>query len=381
MGRQNKIRHEEFMAKEKQTFDTLRNHSSQKNVKEILALSDINCSSIKKLQNKWINNPHTWNNPHKTKDMDTLRRSLIRFVFVKYPTPKFLETAMLPKYKEERRYNEPIKKVEITNPNEKFIPWFITVAQGGSLYKEHTKGIMTKKETHAFLGAPSTFPIKENIWWAKAYCASNNIGVAGRIARSNLAKKSYDDPFWAATLNFFIRFQVDLSEMNDLLDFISYLYNEDDNYSMNGRSLESVRRRCEEWHRLLNKQKSIGGGTWDGSSIANWSYTQGKGKDRIIWTIKQIKTGKDLLREGQAMRHCVVSYKYKCINGSSSIWSLTSTDPSDNIKRHLTMELTNKNIINQSKGFANRAPRPHEKNIVKRWCYEYDIEYRESYYW
>ena len=385
MGKKNKLREAEFTANEERTFDTLRNHASQKKVKDGIVLSDVMFPTINTNHNNWIKEPNTWINNHKTKDIDTLRRSLIRYVFAKYTAPKFLEKVWLPTTTTDKFYKRDTEtwiedRRDTDNPQVRFVPWYLTVAQGGSLYKEHTKGILSKKETHIFLKAPPKFSVIQNIWWSKAFSESDNIGIAGRVAESNLIRKSYENEFWISVLRFFVRFPTNIHEMNDLLDFFSYMHNENEHYTLKGRSIESVRERCEEWHRFLNKQQNMNGKTWVGNTeIPDWTYIQGKDAKKIVWSITQIKNGKDLLKEGQAMRHCVVAYKNPCIKGTCTIWSLTSTDYAGTTKRNLTLELSKNHIIYQAKGLANRSPRPNENNIVNRWCQEYNIQYKN--YW
>ena len=190
MGKKNKLRYEEFIAKEEQTFDTLRSHASRKKVKDEIVLSDIMFPAINTHYKEWVNKPSSWTNPHKTKDIDTLRRSLIRYMFAKYTAPKFLENFWLPTTLIEKRYDRHTGTyTDVRRDNDNafaaFIPWYLTVSQGGSLYKKHTKGILSKRETHIFLKAPSKFSVLQNIWWARAFSESDNIGFAGRIAESN----------------------------------------------------------------------------------------------------------------------------------------------------------------------------------------------------
>ena len=90
-------------------------------------------------------------------------------------------------------------------------------------------------------------------------------------------------------------------------------------------------------------------------------------------TVRQIKTGNDLFKEGQRMHHCVVSYKYRCMTGDLSIWSLTCEYPPRKMNRGVTIELRNDGTIAQCRGFANRLPYADEVAIVKRWAAEHGL--------
>ena len=67
------------------------------------------------------------------------------------------------------------------------------------------------------------------------------------------------------------------------------------------------------------------------------------------------------------MRHCVSSYAAKCIAGQASIWSLRRR-AAGNTDRLLTIELDRQNRAVQIRGFANRTPRPEERQLLERWA-------------
>lgn len=378
MGRKSRQREEEMLANDRKIMDGLRSHASQrKNRVEAITWEKVIFPAIKTYRTLWINDPSTWVNTRKTKNMDTLRLDMVRYVFGIYRCPSFLEKVWLP------TKDEPHHVRERENVDIEYTTWYLTVAQGGSLFKTCTKGILSKKETHAFIHGPKKYTIKQNIWWARAFCESNeNLGIANRIAQSGLVGRAIDSEFWISVMRFFVRFPTTLNEMNDLIDYFRrHALIENENYSLKGRSLEAVRRSCEEWHRFLNKQASIGGGTWPGSELDNWQCTTGKDEHKIRWKMTQINSGNALLKEGQKMRHCVVSYKRDCVNGKCSIWSLSSADMNGNAKRNLTVELTSRGEVTQARGLANRGPRPNEEAVLRKWCSVNGLRRRENHYW
>ena len=385
MSRKKRNREKEMaLAREERIVGTLRSHASQKKKRiEPLTHQQVDFGLIHTYRDYWIKRPDTWINRHKTKNKDTLRIDMIRHVFGIYSCPRFLENVWLPSENDNtqrRAWNRTPR--ETRKDQSEFISWYLAVAQGKSLYKECTKGILSKKETHMFLSAPSEFNVKQNIWWARAFSESNgDVGLAGKIARSNLVYKDFKNEFWISVMRFFVRFPTTIAEMNDLMDYFVFMLEENENYSLKGRSLEAVRKQCEVWHRFLNKQKTIGGGTWEGCPLDDWMYVQGKDENKIHWFMRQIKTGNDLLKEGQAMRHCVASYKRMCMEGRTSIWSLSSKDYADNFKRNLTIEMNGNYEVVQVRGYANRAARANEQAIVDRWCREHDLRLRNSYWY
>jgi hypothetical protein len=370
MSKIRKQREEDELAHEEKIVGKLRNHPSQKKKKiEALNYKNVTFDDIQAHHKYWVNSPRTWVNRQKTKNLTKLRVDLIRHVFGVYKCPRFLENVWL------------LEK-NGAESELKFVDWYLAVAQGKSLFKECTKGILSKKETHAFLIAPNEFAVEQNIWWARGYCESkNNIGTAGKIAHSNLVMKDYKNEFWISVMRFFVRFPTRVSEMNNLMDFFTYTIRENENYSLKGRSLDTVRKSCEVWHRFLNKQRSIGGGNWDGCPITDSSYSVGKNEQKICWTMTQIKTGNDLLKEGQAMRHCVVSYKRSCMDGGTYIWSLSSKNYNGTMKRHLTIQLNQNFDVVQYQGVGNRDARPNEKTILQRWANDNGIQIKRHTWW
>jgi len=312
----------------------------------------------------WINDPSSWINTKKTKNIDTLQLDMLRHVFGIYRAPLYLENNFL----ERAKWSSERLTARI------YDEWYFTVAQGGSLFKKCTKGTLSKNETHMLLLAPKENELIENIWWSRAYCESNNnLGVAGSISKSKLTSKTMNNEFWISVMRFFVRFPTTKNEINDLVDYFDHEYNANRNYTLKGRTLEAVRIKCEEWHRWLNKTKSIGGGTWTGYDIENWKYTTGKNDNATTWSIDQICTGNSLLAEGQAMRHCVSSYKRHCMSGNTSIWSLKSNSKKVIDKRHLTIEVNSGHIVTQLRGFANRLPTHREYEIISIWCRDRDL--------
>lgn len=310
---------------------------------------------------RFLRSYSSWQYSGKSRKVEKQRLELVRHLFGKYPVPRFLEQTLAS-----------------TDPNlVKFADWYVAVAQGDSLYKTCTRGILSKKETHLFLEAPDTLSIKEAIWWAKTMALSYNVGLSFRMARSSVARHSYKDEFWIDVHRFFTNNPVSLKEMDELLDYITAEHRDNNDWTIKKRSLEAVRRKSEEWHRAQYKMKQIGGGSWDGMDIPDWKYITGKfnfdprKNTKVEWFIRQILTGKDLAKEGQKMRHCVSSYKRSCMDGRTAIFSMSSNTPTRTDQRNLTIEVFQSNRqLGQVRGFANRLARPQEREVLRRWANE-----------
>jgi len=305
----------------------------------------------------FLHHPTEWRYRGKSKRIEKQRLELVRYLFGKYHVPRFLEEVWNDAEDPRRR--------EI----DQFFDWYIAAAQGKSLYKLHSRDILSKKETHQFLQAPAHYSCIQAMWWAKAMCEGANLGHANRLASSRLIQYDINDKFWLSVLRFFVHNPIEIHEINDLLDYLCNEHGENEHFKMKGRSLESVRRSNETWHRLLIKEKQVGGGHWPGVDVPNWLATAGKKNEKVTWTVTQITSGDDLLKEGQAMHHCVSAYKSRCMSGSIAIFSMKSRSPIQPLKRHLTIEVrVIQGMVMQTRGFANRLPTAQERNVLRRWA-------------
>jgi PcfJ-like protein len=265
-------------------------------------------------------------------------------------------------------------------PNRTMLRWYLVAAQGGSLYKQHASAHLTKLETHHFLAAPDEVTTSQQaLWYAVARAHSGHSDVARQVARSRLVDYSIASPWWREIARFFAQEIANQAlaqhEMQDLIDFLRVAKLEDHGFSLKGRSLASLKRRMEEWHRALRKSNTIGGGAWAGAPIADIAYEVGNDDKKAIWRFRQIKTGNALFEEGQRMHHCVASYKGLCLNGEVSIWSLTAEFPLGHVNRGVTIELRKDGTIVQVRGFANRRPHGNETTMVRRWAQEHRLRW------
>lgn len=261
--------------------------------------------------------------------------------------------------------------------------WFITAAGGGSIYKEHAKGLMTKSEVHLFLNCPLPCNFKEAILYAMAKQWTDNIGIISKVMKSKLntfagvewlAKR----PLWKEVIHFYCTNDITFNQMNDLVDYFIHSENsaliEGRVYSLKGRTLASLLRQMQDWHYELARVKKMGNSTWAGVDVPDDSFKLDE-RDKTEWSFTQIKTSKALAAEGTAMHHCVYSYQAKCVSGMCSIWSVTFKDEKRDYvgKRALTLEIAKSGAIVQIRGFANRAANAIERQAVRAWARKHNF--------
>ena len=309
----------------------------------------------------FVRSPRDWRCRIKSKSADKRFVELVKFTFAKYPTPAHLTEAWA---------NASTSSRSPTLGGINLLEWWLAVAQGKSLYKTFANRLLSKLETHHFIAAPSGLDSAQALLYAVARTHAAVPSDAVKVARTKLpARYPIANPFGREIAQYFARNPATIQEMDDLIDYLQAAKLDDHTFSLKGRSLVSLRRKMEEWHRALAKQKSIAGDAWGGDPIADCEYETGGTDNRARWLVRQIKTGNDLYAEGQRMHHCVASYKARCMRGASSIWSVTYESPIGCWHRGVTVEVSDRAIV-QCRGFANRPPHAEETTIVGRWAEE-----------
>jgi len=313
----------------------------------------------------------------KTQDPTKRLLELVRYHFCLYRVPRLFEKAWTLEHKVPSGAYIPARRD--VNPDAEYRPWYITIALGGSLYKTHTKGFLTKQETHILLNCPhDSLSIREAVTYSVAKAICGNDGIALKIAKSKFSERlTSKNDYWHGCIRFFAT-QPDINnltvrQLSDFTDFLMHLRNQDANASIfgHGYTIASLTKRMIAWHHQLAREKVLGDHKWEGHAIHNEviksKNEQGK---PCWWYIRQILNSKDLAAEGTAQRHCVTAYRGRCSSGDVSIWTLRYNEVDDwnSASRKVTIELTNRGDIVQARGLANRSPRPEEKNIIGRWA-------------
>jgi hypothetical protein len=322
--------------------------------------------------------PEAWRCGLKSRSQERRFVDLVRFCFARYPAPAHLAQVWL--HDVENVFIDTVRpRVQHAAaaaraiPNSDLLRWYIVASQGGSLYREAAHLYLSKLETHHFLIAPDRLTADRAFWYAIARAGGADISAALRIAQTRLCDYSVASTFWREAGRFFARNPTTVAEMDDLIDFIRTAKEEDEAFALKGRTLPALRRRTEEWHRALQKEQAICGGSWPGRELPDGEYRAGREHNPAIWRFRQIKTGNELFREGQRMHHCVASYKRLCMSGDVSIWSLTCEYPLEHVNKGVTIEVRKSGVIVQVRGFANRPAHANELAMVRRWGREHGL--------
>jgi len=180
----------------------------------------------------------------------------------------------------------------------------------------------------------------------------------------------YDDiDFWRKAFELICNALRDYSPlwMQEFVDYFEYKkYSENLNYSIKGRTVESVTKAIINWHEASDyteKLKLIKL-KWKGSNLKEMKLEQ----EGLNYLIKEITTGKELFAESEKLKHCVFSYIESCSHGYISIWSL-KREVNSTYSSYITIQVKNK-IVVQIAGKRNRQINNIELELIKKWAKE-----------
>ena len=151
-------------------------------------------------------------------------------------------------------------------------------------------------------------------------------------------------------------------------------------YSMKGRTVSSILREVEDWHKQLGREPHQPSLSWRRSPFKDFRLVEGSEAlgDIRAWTISELLTSRDLFLEGQAMRHCVATYTGRCARQRTSIWSM-QVENRRGRQRVLTIEVDlAKRTICQARRKCNRPPQTGERRVVERWAAQEGLKVAES---
>jgi hypothetical protein len=304
-----------------------------------------------------LRSPEDW--PCATRDPSFEQRflNLVRFTFAHYAAALHLERAWL----------ADLDEVGDVAGWPNFRRCYVVAAQGGSPYRECLCQYLSRQESHYFLTAPPQVTAsRPALWYAIARVHTEDVAVAISVAHSKLDGMPLAEGFWREVARFFAHHPTSVSEMNDLIDYLTAVRAVEPAFSLAGRSLEALRERMHEWQNWGEYAFHMRT-RWSGSALPNATHIHAGEHWRLI----QLTSGADLAEEAQRMRHCVHTYVNMCVRGECSIWSL-ARHRSGTWVGEATIELRG-NTIAQVQGFANSAPSEEARIVLEALSAGYGI--------
>ena len=317
----------------------------------------------------WLRPIEDWK--PKSKNRERMFGELARHLFDKYDAvPRFMDSVWLRTGGKSWRYRD----------------WFVHIGRGHNLRKAKTPMPLTKKMAHHFLQAPDDYTVEQALRWGQLSALGASRAMIDAIIATRIGRTFEDEEFWFSVMRFFTA--------NPMLDprqvgpIVDYLYDQkyqtrdiqigpgqfatqappQPGLSMSGRTVPTLLRQVDEWHRELGQLKRMGMGTYEPAAFEGYKATRRTPGGPIVWTIRQLRTPDQLHAEGEAMMHCVASYHWSCAEGYCTIWSLVASGQT--IERRQTIEVDRNDTIVQCRGHLNRDPTSEEWSIVQAWADE-----------
>jgi hypothetical protein len=310
----------------------------------------------------------------KTHNVNRQFSSLARHLFAYYDVPAFMNGVW-------------------HNGNEIAKGWFIHIGMGKNIRTAKSLPIkMTKKMAHCFLQAPADYDVKAAFRWAQIHALGGNKRIADAVAETRMARvfKNKDDEFWLSVLRFFITNpMLDTAQFNPIVDYIWHQKYENrlvfvdrgvarndgpeqPNFSMNGRTPDTLLRQVDNWYRCLGKESRGENLKWVKSKYSDYRHIEGRAASRNmkVWTIRELLSSKELIAEGREQCHCVATYARSCVSRQTSIWTM-DVQATQARQKLLTIELHHPTkTIRQVRGLRNRMATNGEMDVVRRWVHK-----------
>jgi len=273
--------------------------------------------------------------------------------------------------------------------------WFKHIGTGQNIRTAPDIPIpLTKKMAHHFLRAPKHYTVEEALRWGQVYALGGDRYLVDALRQTRLARTFNNDDFWLNVIRFFIANpMLDVSHVQPIIDYIWHQRYENrrvfvergvareigpaqPNFSMRGRTPETLLRQVEAWHGELGRESKSRELEWMSSQIGEFHSLEGnkQGRNMKFWSIRELLSSDELIDEGRALQHCVQTYARSCHTGRSSIWSMEIEDE-NGCRKILTIEVTpREKIIRQVRGRRNRLPTPREKELLRRWAVQEGLQ-------
>jgi hypothetical protein len=241
---------------------------------------------------------------------------------------------------------------------------------------------------HFFLQAPDDYSVEAAFRYGQVMSLDGDPGLANAIRETRLVREFRDDAFWLSVLRFFVdNPMLDRAHVQPIVDYICNQRYEpvivfiergvaeerpplQPNFTMRGRTAESLLRAVDEWHGRLGREESGGDFQWRKSSVPDYVQKEGsaEGKEMRVWRIRELVSSKELIAEGRAQGHCVASYAKSCHQGKCSIWTM-DLQTFDGIEKRLTIEVgLPQGEVRQVRGLRNRRATRDEMQVLTNWA-------------
>ncbi len=302
--------------------------------------------NIMQYKTYWKNDLFKWKPV--TKQAATQVKELASYLFCKYKIPEFLYQGLY------------------ETKNMQHLEWLIHLGDGGKVKEMKNIPIpFTQKMGHCFLNAPAKFSVTEALRWSQVKGLNGEDRLAERIAYSWIGTKAYsDEVFWEGFIQLVINGGMfNLNKLTELIDYVREERRVNTNYSLKGRTLQSLFRQSDKWHNRFAGSRA--NQVWKPSGIDGYRTEK---KSEVV-VLEELTESRKLSEEGKAMKHCVGSYAFYCAKGKSAIFSLRKYSGGILLDIMATIEvnLSLQRIV-QAKAKMNKPINEEAKKYMELWA-------------
>jgi len=270
---------------------------------------------------KIVRNIEDWKN----EDLEEEKQlsAIIKHCFALYTTPSFLEKSFY-------------------DANKKHMLWYIQLGKGKSIKSLSQIPInLSSKMAHEFRNAPSFLRVNEALRYAQALGFGASTKTAKMISLSRLSIiREEQEYFWAMVVQFFAKEKdLNVSELDMIVDYLTYKYREDQSFSMKNKTLAGLIKQTQEWHQSVYVNREGEVLSWSSSGLKPLYVEEFVNNKKVVYRTIELLNSIELYNEGNEMQHCVSEYDNECKGGISSIFSLQREIEGEPIKRLVTLEI------------------------------------------
>ena len=265
--------------------------------------------------------------------------------------------------------------------------WFVAHTRGASFRSFDLPIMMTRRMEHIFLRSDDHLAIEHAMRRAELLALEASDELVRTVLATRVATDLRHGEFWRTVWTFLIANAraIDPAQIGPMIDCIQAIRHERvavetqngivvrdpplPSFSMKGRTVQSMLRLMQDWHRSLGVAN--GGLTWAPSPLRPLLMEE-PGQDpnapAIVWQLMELTNGAALRAEGAALHHCVASYADRCWRGASRIWSLRALR-GDKVRHVLTLEVDMKRrTVVQARGWRNRGAFGKPLRLLQDWA-------------
>lgn len=267
--------------------------------------------------------------------------------------------------------------------------WVIAHSRGASFRSLDLPLAMTRKMERIFLASQDHLSLEPALRRAELLALGVPLDFVKAILSTRLATDLLNGEFWRTVWMFIMSRagEINPTQIGPMVDYIQAVRHDQIRietqegiteiappqpaFSIKGRTMPSMLRLIEEWHRSLGVAFSAATFSWARSPFKPWLMEEARRDEADMpkrWHMVELTNSAQLREEGATLRHCVGSYAHLCYRGNSSIWSLRMWQ-GEKIRPVLTIEIDpRKRVVIQARGKVNRSASGKPRRLLHEWA-------------